>query len=88
MKEISVDFSPIFLFYSDLFSAFRGLRVFAEPKQEKFGYVYDGCASAVDLKNYCQENDVSFGFSVHIGIVDYEDLYEYSSSFGDYVDCF
>lgn len=47
-----------------LFAVSKGLRVFSMPKKEKQGYVYEGTVNGSELKAFCQENDVAFGFMI------------------------
>ena len=55
-----------------LFSVSHGLRMFAKPKKEKQGFSYLGCVPSSELKSFCIEKDIPFGFSVSFdsGLVD------------------
>jgi len=49
-----------------LFAVSRGLRVFGEPDKKKQDYAYVGCVPVSELRSFCQEHEIPFGFSVSV----------------------
>lgn len=66
-----------------LFSVSHGLRAFSKPKNESQGFSYLGSVPSSELKSFCVERDIPFGFSVSFDS-DLVDPYRFPLLFGFY----
>ena len=82
ISQENVQYSAL-LFASNrrLFGVSKGLRVFSAPKKEPQGFEYLGCVGAGDLKSYCQEQGIPFGFHVILDSVDPAAAYSHPQLF-------
>jgi hypothetical protein len=64
-----------------LFGVSKGLRVFGAVKKEPQGFEYQGCVSASELKSYCEESGIAFGFYVGFEGVNSSSAYAYPRLF-------
>jgi hypothetical protein len=67
-----------------IFAVSRGLRYFDGRKPRiSQGYSYKGCVPASELRRFCAEKEISFGFRVEIEICN-EYFYDFPNLFIDY----